>query len=77
MSKGSGSGSNGGFMLGAMAGSGGGMFSGTICDSTDDTFFCKLTRFTQEVRMFLFLILLVVMPIYYLHLYKKRRKFLK
>ena len=71
MSKSSGSG--GGFLLGAMAGSSGGMFSGTICSSTDDTFYCKLTRFTQEIRMFFFLILLVVVPIYYLRLYKKRK----
>lgn len=66
-------GSDGGFLLGAMASGGGGMFSGTICDPKDDTFFCKLTRFTQEVRMFLFLIMLVVVPIYYLRLYKKRK----
>ena len=73
MSKRSGSGR--GFLLGAVAGSGGGgMFTGTICDPTDETFFCKLTRFTQEVRMFLFLIMLVVVPIYYLRLYKKKRK---
>ena len=73
MSNRSGSGSGGGFLLGSMAGGGGGMFSGTICDSTDDTFFCKLTRFTQEVRMFLYLIFLLVIPIYYLHLYKKNK----
>jgi len=69
------SGSDGGILLGALAGgSRGGMFYGTICDPTDETFFCKLTRFTQEVRMFLFLIMLVVVPIYYLRLYKKKRK---
>ena len=36
----------------------------TMCDPKDDSFYCQLNRFTNEIHMLLFLIMLVVVPLY-------------
>lgn len=59
-----------GFLLGSSRG----FFGGTICSVDDDSFYCKLDRFTNEIRMILFLILLVTLPIYYLKAYFSKKK---
>lgn len=68
----------GSFALGTVAGSlgntTGGYYGGTMCSSTDDTFFCKLNRFTSEIHMLLFLVALIAVPIYLLVKYKKNKK---
>lgn len=41
------------FLAGAMMG--GGNYGGvTMCDPKDDSFYCKLNRFTNEIHMLLF-----------------------
>ena len=66
------------FALGTIAGSmghtTGGYYGGTMCSPTDDTFFCKLDRFTSEIHMLLFLVSLIVLPIYLFVKYKKNKK---
>ena len=64
------------FALGTLFGSsrGGYYGGGTICSSNDDTFFCKLNRFTTEIHMLLFLVALIAVPIYLLVKYKKNKK---
>tara|TARA_B100000900_G_C20160126_1_gene545561 strand:- start:157 stop:363 length:207 start_codon:yes stop_codon:yes gene_type:complete len=65
------------FALGtAIGGSmgGGGIYGGTICDSTDPTFYCKMVRFTSELRMLLFILLIIFVPIYYLKVYFSNKK---
>lgn len=77
MSRKGGFGLNNNFLGGAVVGglsSGGGGIYGTLCDSRDDTFFCQLSRFTQSIRMILFLLTLIAVPIYFIYIYKKKGK---
>ena len=66
------------FALGTIAGSlgntRGGYYGETLCSPTDDSFFCKLDRFTNEIHMLLFLVALIAVPIYLLVKYKKNKK---
>jgi hypothetical protein len=53
------------FVAGAMMG--GGHYGGvTMCDPNDDSFYCKLNRFTNEIHMLLFLIMIVLVPLYFI-----------
>lgn len=56
------------FALGALAGSstGGGYGGVTMCDPKDDSFYCKLHRFTNEIHMLLFLIMIILVPLYFI-----------
>lgn len=59
---------SGAIATGAMAGGGGGAFGGVICSPDDDTFYCKLTRFTSEVNMVIRLLFVFILPFYILYL---------
>jgi hypothetical protein len=55
------------FGMGSLFGSSGMGYGGvTMCDPKDDGFFCKLNRFTSEIQMLLFIVMLVAIPGYLL-----------
>ena len=61
--------------LGGMGGTG--FIGGTVCSTEDNSFYCRLGRFTAEVRMIIYLILwsfiIFVLPIYYGRMYFKNK----
>ena len=54
------------FALGALAGSSTGYGGVTICDPKDDSFYCKLHRLANEIHMLLFLIMIILVPLYFI-----------
>ena len=51
-----------------------GQFGGTMCSPTDQTFYCKLSRFTGEAQMIFSLLFIPLLLIYYLYKLKKTKK---